>query len=232
MIELFFQSTPNTRKVTIFLEEAGLEYRLAPVALERSEQHSEAFTALNPNGRIPVIVDHSPRNSAPVTVFESGAILLYLAEKTGLFLPADLQGRFAVIQWLMWQMAGLGPMAGQNGHFLLYAEERVPYAIDRYARETRRLYRVLDTQLERSRDYIAGDYSIADMATFPWIMTHKAQGLSLDEYPEVKRWFATVRARPAVQRGVEAGGGMRQPSLPMSDAMRNSLFGTAEEQRQ
>jgi GST-like protein len=229
MIELLYQSTPNTRKVTIFLEEAGVEYRLTPIAMGRGEQHSDAFTALNPNGRIPVMIDHAPLAGPPVTVFESGAILLYLAEKTGRFLPSDLTGRFAVIQWLMWQMSGLGPMAGQNGHFLLYAPEQVPYAIDRYGRETRRLYQVLDTQLERTGDCVAGEYSIADMAIFPWIMTHKAQGLTLDDYPAVKSWFAAIRARPLVQRALEAGGGMRGSSAPMSDAMRASLFGTKEQ---
>ena len=231
MIELFFQSTPNTRKISIFLEEAGLEYRLTPVALERGEQHGEAFTVLNPNGRIPVMVDHAPHSGPPLTIFESGAILLYLAEKTGQFLPADLQGRFAVMQWLMWQMSGLGPMAGQNGHFLLYAAEQVPYAIERYGRETRRLYQVLNTQLGRTGAYMAGEYSIADMATFPWVMTHKPQGLTLDDYPEVKRWFATIRARPAVQRGLAAGGGMGRSSAHVSDALRASLFGTPKEQQ-
>ncbi|KKC24181.1 glutathione S-transferase N-terminal domain-containing protein [Sphingomonas sp. SRS2] len=229
MIELFYESTPNTRKVAIFLEEAGLDYRLTSVSLERGEQHHEAFTALNPNGRIPVIIDHGPDTASPVTVFESGAILLYLAEKTGRFIPADMNGRFATIQWLFWQMAGLGPMAGQNGHFLLYAPEKLPYAIDRYGRETRRLYGVLETQLQRTAAFIAGEYSIADMATFPWIMTHKAQGLTLDDYPAVKRWFAEIRARPAVQRGLAAGGGMPRSSAPMTDARRASLFGAPQE---
>lgn len=231
MIELFYESTPNTRKISIFLEEAGVDYRVTPVSLERGEQHDPAFTALNPNGRIPLIVDHAPAVGPPVTIFESGAILLYLAEKTGQFLPPDLAGRFAVIQWLFWQMAGLGPMAGQNGHFLLYAPERVPYAIDRYGRETRRLYGVLDTQLERTGNCVAGDYSIADMAIFPWVMTYKAQGLILDDYPAVRRWFAEIRARPAVQRGLAVGGGMRRSTAPMSDALRASLFGSPEAQR-
>ena len=207
-----------------------MEYRLTPVSLERGEQHSEVFTALNPNGRVPVLIDHAPHSGPPVTVFESGAILLYLAEKTGRFLPTDLHGRFAVIQWLMWQMSALGPMAGQNGHFLLYAPEKVSYAIDRYGRETRRLYRVLDMQLLRTCDHIAGEYSIADMAAFPWIMTHKRQGLTLDDYPEVKRWFATIRARPAVQRGLAVGGGLTRSSESISDALRASLFGTSKEQ--
>lgn len=228
MIELFFQSTPNTRKITIFLEEAGLAYRLTPLSLERGEQHSDEFKRINPNGRIPVIIDHASDTRQPLTIFESGAILLYLAEKTGQFMPTDLAGRFAVIQWLMWQMAGLGPMAGQNGHFLLYAKEKIPYAVNRYGRETRRLYGVLDDQLGRTSGYIAGDYSIADMATFPWIMTYKPQGLTLDDYPNVKRWFAMIRARPAVQRGVEAGGGMPRSGTPMSATLRASLFGPSE----
>lgn len=228
MIELFYQSTPNTRKITIFLEEAGLDYRLTPVALDRGEQHDAAFTALNPNGRIPVIVDHAPVEGPPVTIFESGAILIYLAEKTGRFLPAGLQERFGVIQWLMWQMSGLGPMAGQNGHFLLYAPEQVPYAIERYGRETRRLYAVLDTRLGQTGDCIAGDYSIADMAVFPWIMTHKAQGLTLDDYPHVGRWFAAIRARDAVQRGLQAGGGMPQTAR-MRETMRAAFSASAKE---
>lgn len=229
MIELFFESTPNTRKISIFLEEAGLPYRLTPISLAQGDQHSDAFTALNPNGRIPVIVDHAPDGGRPITVFESGAILLYLAEKTGQFMPRDVRGRFAVVQWLMWQMAGLGPMAGQNGHFRLYAPEPVPYAIERYGRETRRLYNVLNTQLQRSGDHVAGEYSIADMAIFPWIMTYKPQGLSLDDYPAVRHWFATIRARPAVQRGLQAGGGLGRSATPMSPELRASLFGTSVE---
>lgn len=225
MIELFFDSTPNARKVSIFLEEAEVKYRLSPVSLERSEQKSPSFLALNPNGRIPVIVDHAPLCGPPLTVSESGAILLYLAEKTGRFIPSETDRRFTTIQWLMWQMSALGPIAGQNGHFLIYAQEKVPYAIERFGRETRRLYHVLDTQLHRTGNYISGAYSIADMACFPWVMTHKRQGITLDDYPDVKRWFADVRKRPAVQRGVEAGGGLRRSGVPISDALRSSLFG-------
>lgn len=231
MIELFFESTPNTRKISIFLEEAGLEYRLTPLSLERGEQHGEAFRALNPNGRIPVIVDHEPREGPPLVIFESGAILLYLAEKYDLFLPTDPAGRYTTIQWLFWQMAGLGPMAGQNGHFLIYAPEKVPYAIDRYARETRRLYSVLEARLQQTGEFVSGAYSIADMAIFPWIMTHKAQGLTLDDYPAIKSWFAEIRARPAVQRGLAVGGGLPPTSSQLSDARRVSLFGRQGEQQ-
>eukprot|EP01035_Chromulina_nebulosa_P011085 gene11085-14831_t len=158
----------------------------------------------------------------PVSIFESGAILIYLAEKSGRFLPTDMRGRLNVLQWLMWQMGGLGPMLGQNGHFLLYAPEKIPYAMDRYAREARRLYGVLDGHLA-DRDYIAGDYSIADMACFPWIMTHKAQGLTLDDFPHVKRWYALLRARPQVQAGLAVG---KQERKPMDEQARKIMFGT------
>jgi len=171
---------------------------------------------------MPAIVDHAPADGgAAISIFESGAILIYLAEKSGRFLPNDLRGRLEVLQWLMWQMAGLGPMLGQNGHFLLYAPEKLPYAIDRYTREAKRLYGVLDTHLV-DHEYIAADYSIADMACFPWIMTHKAQGLTLDDYPNVKRWYAGLRARPALQAGLAVG---KQARQPMDEQARKIMFG-------
>ncbi len=225
MIDLHYAPTPNGWKISIMLEECGLPYTLKPMQLGKGDQHTPDYLKLSPNGRMPAIVDHAPADGGPpLSIFESGAILLYLAEKSGRFLPQDLRGRMAVTQWLMWQMAGLGPMLGQNGHFLLYAPEKIPYAIERYTREAKRLYGVLDGQLATS-DYVAGDYSIADMACFPWIMTHKAQGLTLDEFPNVKRWFALVRARPLVQKGLEVG---KQERAPMDAEARRIMFGTSK----
>ena len=224
MIDFFYAPTPNGWKISIMLEECGLPYRLQLMQLGRGDQFKPEFLALSPNGRMPAIIDHQPAEGlAPVSVFESGAILIYLAEKSGRFMPRDLAGRYDVLQWLMWQMGGLGPMLGQNGHFLLYAPEKVPYAIDRYGRETRRLYGVLDARLA-SRDYIAGDYSIADMACFPWIMTHKAQGVSLGDFPRVKRWFAVLRGRPQVQAGLDLA---KEARTPMDEEARKTLFGTS-----
>ncbi|MGE0233665.1 MAG: glutathione S-transferase family protein [Flavobacteriaceae bacterium] len=224
MIDLYFRPTPNGWKATIMLEETGLAYRLIPVNFEEGEQYTDAYRRISPNGRIPAIIDHEAEGG-PLTVFESGAILIYLAEKTGRFMPKDVAGRSRVIQWVMWQMAGLGPMAGQNGHFLLYAPEKIPYAIHRYGSEIRRLYGVLDHQLGLTGDCVAGAYSIADMACFPWIMTHKAQGMTLDDWPNLKRWFAALRAREALQRGLSAGGGFKQNN--MSGEMRARFFGYA-----
>jgi GST-like protein len=225
MIDLHYWPTPNGWKISIMLEECGLPYRVLPVNIGRGEQFRPEFLAVSPNNRIPAIVDHDPPGGGePVAVFESGAILLYLAEKTGRFLPSDLRGRYAAVQWLMWQMGGLGPMLGQNGHFLLYAPEKVPYAIDRYGREAKRLYGVLDRQLERTGAYVAGDYSIADIACFPWIVTHKRQELSLDEFPNVQRWFAAVRERPAVERGMAVAAELRTTTTPDEEA-RRVLFG-------
>lgn len=224
MIDLHYWPTPNGWKITIMLEECALPYDVVPVAIGRGEQFTPQFLALSPNGRMPALVDHDPPSGdGPVSVFESGAILIYLAEKTGRFMPADLKGRMAVTQWLMWQMAGLGPMLGQHGHFLLYADDKIPYAIDRYGRETRRLYGVLDAQLAKTGDCIAGAYSIADMACFPWIMTHKAQGLSLEDYPNIKRWYAALRGREALQRGLAVGKSWRTPQ--MDDEAKRVLFG-------
>jgi GSH-dependent disulfide-bond oxidoreductase len=206
-IAVFHAPTPNGWKITICLEEMGLPYRLIPVRLDGDR--SEAFLAASPNAKIPALVDANGPGGMPISLFESAAILMYLAEKTGQLLDPEPARRFAAIQWLVWQVAGLGPMAGQNGHFLLYAPERIPYAITRYGTEVRRLYAVLDAQLVRTSAFVAGDsYSIADIACFPWIMTHKAQGLTLDDYPALKDWFAMIRSRPAVQRGIAAGGGV------------------------
>ena len=224
MIDVHYWPTPNGWKVSIMLEECGLPYRVVPVNIGRGQQFEPAFLAISPNNRIPAIVDDDPVDGGePLSVFETGAILEYLADKSGRLLPPDARGRAAVMQWVMWQMGGLGPMAGQNGHFLLYAPEKVPYAIERYGQEVRRLYKVLDTQLARTGRYVAGDYSIADIAIFPWIVTHKAQGLSLDDYPAVKAWFATVREREAVKKGLALGKELRAPA--MDEEARKNLFG-------
>ena len=233
MIDLHYWPTPNGWKISIMLEECGLPYKLLPVNIGRGEQFTPEFLAISPNNRMPAIVDRDPAGgSEPVAVFESGAILIYLAEKTGRFLPADLRGRTAVIQWVMWQMGGLGPMAGQNGHFLLYAPETLPYAIERYGREVDRLYGVLDAQLGRTGRYVAGsEYSIADMAIFPWVRTHKAQQVALEKFPNVLRWYDDLFTRPALRRGLDLGKELRAPR--MDDEARKALFGqTAQSVRE
>jgi GST-like protein len=203
MIELHYWTTPNGHKITIFLEEIGLPYKIVPVNINKGEQFKREFLTFSPNNRIPAIVDYEPADGGgPLTLFESGAILLYLADKTGRFVPKDLRGRTETIQWLFWQMANLGPMAGQNNHFNNYAVEKLPYAMDRYRNEVNRLYGVLDRQLA-DRTFIAGDYSIADMASYPWIVPHERQGQKLEDFPNLKRWFEAVRARPAVARAYE-----------------------------
>jgi GSH-dependent disulfide-bond oxidoreductase len=206
VIELYYWPTPNGHKVTMLLEEVGVPYDIKPVDISAGDQFKPDFLKISPNNRMPAIVDLVPADGgAPIAVFESGAILLYLAEKTGRFLPADLRRRTTVLEWLFWQVGGLGPMAGQNHHFAQYAPEKIRYAVDRYVKETNRLYGVLDHRLE-GRAFIAGtDYSIADMAAYPWIVPHKRQGQNLDDFPNVKRWFETIRARPATIRAYEKG---------------------------
>lgn len=228
MIDLYFAATPNGWKATIMLEECGLPYRVRPVNIGAGEQFAPDFLAISPNNRIPAIVDTAPDDDGEaISVFESGAILLYLAEKTGRFLPGDLRGRTAATEWLMWQMGGLGPMLGQNGHFRLYAPDRIPYAMDRYAKEADRLYGVLDRQLARTGAYVAGaDYTIADIAIFPWIITHKAQGIDMARFPQVARWFAQVRERPAVKAGT-AVGRMARPE-EISAETKRTLMGIGE----
>src|SRR5271167_2213079 len=197
MIDLYYWPTPNGHKITMFLEEAELGYTIRPINISAGDQFKPEFLAFSPNNRMPAIIDRDPADGGePVTVFESGAILLYLAEKTGRFLPADLRGRKTVTELLFWQMGGLGPMAGQNHHFGVYAPEKLPYAISRYVNETNRLYGVLDRRLA-GRDFVAGEYSIADMAAYPWIVPHKRQGQNLDDTPNLKRWFDAIAARPA-----------------------------------
>jgi len=200
MIDLYYWTTPNGHKITIFLEEADVPYTIKPVNISKGEQFQPSFLEISPNNRIPAIVDHDPGGgNPPISVFESGAILLYLAEKTGKFIPADLDGRVETLQWLFWQIGGLGPMAGQNHHFLQYAPEKIPYAIERYVKETNRLYAVLNKRLA-DREFLAGNYSIADMASYPWVVPHTRQGQNLDDFPHLKRWFETIRARPATAR--------------------------------
>lgn len=200
MIDLYYWTTPNGHKITIFLEEAEIAYTVKPINISKGDQFDPAFLKISPNNRIPAIVDQSPRDGGePISVFESGAILQYLAEKTGKFLPVDPRGRVEVMQWLFWQMGGLGPMLGQNHHFTQYAPEKIPYAIDRYRKETERLYGVLDEQLT-DREFIAGSYSIADMAAYPWIVPYERQGQDLNHFPHIKRWFEAIKGRPAVQR--------------------------------
>lgn len=230
MIELYYAPTPNGWKISIMLEELGLRYTVVPISIRNGDQFKQDFLKVSPNNRIPAIVDRAPADGGePVTIFESGAILLYLAEKTGRFLPGDLRGRFDVMQWLMWQMGGLGPMLGQHGHFALYATDKISYAIARYRDEAARLYGVLDRQLGKTGAYVAGDYSIADIACFPWTMTHKAQGFTLDDYPNIKRWYAQVRARPEVQKGLAVG---KFDKTPMDDEVRRNMFGEAAKQMQ
>jgi GST-like protein len=225
MLDFYYAATPNGLKVRLFLEETGLPHRAIPVSLSKGEQFKPAFLAISPNNKIPAIVDHAPADGGePLSVFESGAILLYLAEKTGRFLPADVRGRTEVLQWLFWQMAGLGPMAGQIGHFNVYAPEKVPYAIDRYTRETRRLYGVLDRRLE-GREYIAGGFSIADIACYPWIVPHAAHGQRLDDLPNLARWFRAMAARPATVRAYEGVENAYAPKQPLSEQERQVLFG-------
>jgi GST-like protein len=224
MIDLHYWPTPNGHKITIFLEETGIAYRIVPVNIGTGDQFKPDFLKIAPNNRMPAIVDHAPSDGkAPVSVFESGAILVYLAEKSGRFLPADLRGRFEVLQWLFWQMGGLGPMAGQNHHFSQYAPEKLPYAIDRYVGETARLYAVLDKRLG-DREFVAGDYSIADMAAYPWVVPHQRQGQDLNDFPHLKRWFEAIQARPAVVRAYEKGKAINtRPAV--DEQSRKILFG-------
>jgi GSH-dependent disulfide-bond oxidoreductase len=227
MIDLYYAGTPNGLKLRLFMEETGLPHRIVRVNIGKGEQFKPEYLAISPNGKIPAIVDHAPADGgAPMSMFESGAILLYLAEKSGRFLPADLRGRAEVVQWLFWQMAGLGPMAGQIGHFNVYAPTVVPYAIERYTKETNRLYGVLDKRLA-DRDFIAGEYSIADIACYPWIVPHASHGQDLDDFPHLGRWFETIAARPATIRAYEGVTDTYARGAQISDEERRVLFGQA-----
>ncbi len=224
MIDLYYWPTPNGWKVTIMLEETGLPYRLVPVNIGRGEQFRPEFLAISPNNRMPAIVDHEPLGGGePISIFESGAILMYLGDKSGQFFPQDLRGRYEVTQWLMWQMGGLGPMAGQAHHFRQYAPEKIQYGIDRYTNEVNRLYGVMNKRLA-DREFLAGAYSIADMAAFPWVVPYQNQGQDLSDFPHLKRWFEAMKARPAVQRGLDAGKELRQ-NRPLDDEAKKILFG-------
>jgi GST-like protein len=225
MIDLYYWPTPNGHKITLFLEETGLPYRITPVNIGKGDQFKPEFLRISPNNRMPAIIDHDPAEGVPrpFSLFESGAILLYLAEKTGRLLPRGIAGRYEAIKWLFWQVGGLGPMAGQNHHFVQYAPEKIPYAIERYVNETARLYAVLDRHLG-SREFIAGEYSIADIACYPWIVPHKRQQQNLDEYPNLQRWFESIRARPATIRAYDKGKEISSQPV-VDDASRKVLFG-------
>ncbi|MFN6484963.1 MULTISPECIES: glutathione binding-like protein [unclassified Nostoc] len=223
MIDLYYWTTPNGHKITIFLEEVGLPYTIIPVNIGAGDQFKPEFLKISPNNRMPAIVDYEPADGgAPISVFESGAILLYLAEKTGKLIPQDLRNRAQVLEWLFWQMAGLGPMAGQNHHFSTYAPEKIEYAINRYVNETGRLYAVLNKQLA-DREFVAGDYSIADIAAYPWIVPHERQSQNLDDFPHIKRWFETIKARPATIRAYEKAEALKTQALD-PDKSRDLLF--------
>ncbi len=225
MIDLYYWTTPNGHKITLFLEEAGLPYRIVPINIGKGEQFQPDFLHIAPNNRIPAIVDNAPAGGGePISIFESGAILLYLAEKTGQFLAADPRVRIDTLQWLFWQMGGLGPMAGQNHHFVQYAPETIPYAIDRYVKETARLYAVLNKRLA-DREFIAGaDYSIADMACYPWIVPHERQRQNLADFPHLARWFKAIRQRPATVRAYALAEQINKAPV-MDEAAKKLLFG-------
>jgi GST-like protein len=226
MIDLYFWPTPNGLKLKLFMEESGLPYRPVLVDIGKGEQHQPEFLKISANNRIPALVDHEPAGGgAPLSLFESGAMLVYLADKSGKFIPTDVRGRAEVLQWLFWQVGGLGPMAGQNGHFRVYAPTELPYAIDRYTAEVHRLYGVMDKRLA-DREFLAGAYSIADMACYPWIVPHKPQGQDLNDFPNLKRWFGVIAARPATIRTYD---GVAPPYVrdrtTITDEERKHLFG-------
>jgi len=224
MIDLYYWPTPNGHKITLFLEESDMPYTIIPVNIGTGEQFKPEFLAISPNNRMPAIVDRAPaERGAPISVFESGAILLYLADKSELFIAKDLRGRVEAMQWLFWQVGGLGPMAGQNHHFAKYAPEKIPYAIERYVNETNRLYGVLNKRLA-DREYLAGAYSIADMAAYPWIVPHQAQGQDLDDFPHLKRWFESIANRPATIRAYERGAAV-SATPTVNEESRKILFG-------
>jgi len=227
MIELYYWTTPNGHKITMFLEEAQVSYELRAVNIGKGQQFTPEFLAISPNNRMPAIIDRNPKDGgAPISVFESGAILLYLAEKTGKFLSQDPRRRVETLEWLFWQMAGLGPMAGQTHHFRNYAKEKIPYAIERYENETNRLYGVLNKRLA-DRAFLASEYSIADMAAYPWIVPHANQGQNLDDFPYVKRWFEVIKARPTTIAAYDKAKEVNPTptSVAMDEEARKHLFG-------
>jgi GST-like protein len=231
VIDLYTWTTPNGRKASIALEELGLPYTVHPIDISKDEQFAPDFLKISPNNRIPAIVDHEPADGGgPLSIFESGAILEYLADKCGKFLPRDLRGRADVMQWLFWQMGGLGPMLGQNHHFRGYAAEKITYAIERYTKETEQLYGVLDERLE-DRPFVAGEYSIADIACYPWIVLHERQGQNLADFPKLKRWFEAIGSRPAVQRAYEIAKTINVGSAGMTEEGKKILFGQGRRQK-
>jgi GST-like protein len=226
LIDLFFWPTGNGKKITIMLEEVGLEYHIIPINIGKGDQHTPEFLAISPNNKMPAIIDHDV-DGEPITMFESGAILQYLAEKTGKLLPTDTRGRFKVLQWLFWQVSGLGPIAGQAHYFLKYAPTKNEEGMTRFRNETARLYGVMDRQLGKE-EFLAGDYSIADIAAWPWVFRYDWQGQDLEDFPNVKRWFDAVGARPAVARGAEVGADLVDRSVQMSDEEKKLLFGLTD----
>ncbi len=228
MIDLYYWPTPNGHKITIFLEETGLEYRIVPVNIREGDQFKPEFLKISPNNRMPAIVDSDGPGGKPISLFESGAILLYLGEKTGQLLPSETRARYEVVQWLMFQMANVGPMFGQRGHFLRAAPEKIPYAIERYTNEARRLLDVMDRRLGQSA-YLAGDYSIADIATYPWVVGARREPEQLESRPNFKRWLDAISERPAVKRGLAVMAG--QPQQPLDDKARSILYGAKQFER-
>lgn len=226
VIDLYFWPTGNGKKISIMLEEIGFEYRVIPVNIGKGDQHQEEFRAISPNNKMPAIVDHNVAGG-PISVFESGAILIYLADKSGQLLPQETRARFRVLQWLFWQVGGLGPMAGQAHYFLKYAPQKNEEGMTRFHNEVARLYKVMDRHLAH-HEFMGGDYSIADIAAWPWVFRHDWQGQDLDDFPHVKRWFGAVGERPAVQRGAAVGQDFVDRSKQMSDEEKKLLFGLTE----
>ncbi len=223
-IDLYYWPTPNGKKITIFLEEAGLPYNLVPVDITAGEQFDEEFLKISPNNKMPAIVDPEGPDGEPISVFESGAILIYLVEKTGKFFPQSIRERYNALEWLMFQVGHVGPMLGQAHHFRGYAPEEIPYAIERYTNEATRLYGVMDRRLAE-RDYFVGEYSIVDMAIYPWVASHQRQGQRMGDYPNLKRWYERVEERPAVRRAMEVGEELRRPIEDLDEEARDVLFG-------
>jgi len=228
MIDVYYWPTPNGHKFTIFLEETGLEYRVLPVDIRSGEQFAPKFLKFSPNNKMPAIIDHDGPGGNPISIFESGAILLYLAEKTGKLMPSEIRARYEVIQWLMFQMASVGPMFGQRGHFMRAAPEKIPYAIERYTNEAQRLLNVIDKRLGES-DYLAGNYSIADIATYPWVVGARREPEEIESRPNFKRWLDAISERPAVKKGVAVMADM--PQQPLDERARSILYGAKQFER-
>ena len=230
-IDLYYWPTPNGWKITIFLEEVNLPYNVVPVDIAAGDQYEPEFLKISPNNKMPAIIDPEGPDGAPITLFESGAILIYLADKTERFFPQTPRERYVVLQWLMFQMGHVGPMLGQAHHFRQYAPEKIPYAVERYTNEAARLYRVIDRRLAETT-FIAGDeYTIADMAIFPWLRSHENQGQSLDDYPSLKRWYEGMEARPAIRRALDVGKELRRPLTDIDKETRKMLFGGGTQPR-